>query len=431
MEVFARAVAAAFLDGPWDLDSILQRVRASFGGDRPWTKSLVESVFEAVLEDEVPESLDELAALLPNHSAFWAAVHERPLDRAWDTPASEMTESPWPIPALATSKELAVWLGVDVGALVVLADRRGLSRSAKDPRMRHYRYTWLAKRNGGHRLLEAPKARLRTVQRYVLDGILAHIPPHEAAHGFRRRHSILGFVAPHVGRRVVVRVDLQAFFTSVVASRVAGIFRTAGYPEEVARGLAALCTHRTASDVIAAAPRDEANQHARLRVPHLPQGAPTSGALANLAAYQLDARVAALAASVGASYTRYADDLVLSGDRELVRASRTLVARLGAIAIEEGFALNFRKTRVMTSGTRQRITGLVVNDKIALSRDELERLRAILHNCVRTGPAAQNRDGHQHFRAHLLGRISWVAAINPHKAARLREIFARIRWDEA
>src|SRR5215207_2584689 len=104
MEIFARAVAAAFLGGPWELESILLRVRASFGGDRPWMKSLVESVLDSVLEDEVPESLDELAALLPNYYAFATAVQERPLDRAWDTPAPEMTESPWRVPALATSK---------------------------------------------------------------------------------------------------------------------------------------------------------------------------------------------------------------------------------------------------------------------------------------------------------------------------------------
>jgi hypothetical protein len=138
--------------------------------------------------------------------------------------------------------------------------------------------------------------------------------------------------------------------------------------------------------------------------------------------------VAGLAATVGASYTRYADDLVLSGDRELARAAPTLVARLGAIAIEEGFALNFRKTRVMTASARQRITGIVVNHKLAVPRAELERLRAILHNCARHGPHTQNRDHHADFRAHLRGRVAWVGMVDPVKGARLSEMFDQIPW---
>jgi retron-type reverse transcriptase len=271
------------------------------------------------------------------------------------------------------------------------------------------------------------------VQRYVLDGIVAHIPPHAAAHGFRTDHSIATFATPHVGRDVVIRLDLQAFFTSVFQPQIAAIFETAGYPERVARTLSALCTHRTPADVLAAPPsRAELGQDPmmlpRLRTPHLPQGAPTSGALANLAAYALDVRIAALANSLDAHYTRYADDLVISGGRDLVRAATTIIARVGAIAAEQGFALNFRKTRVMTASTRQRITGLVVNHKLAVPRIEIERLRAILHNCTRTGPAAQNRDEHADFRAHLLGRVAWVASIDPVKGARLRALFDRVDW---
>jgi hypothetical protein len=225
-----------------------------------------------------------------------------------------------------------------------------------------------------------------------------------------------------------VRVDLQAFFTSVFAGRVYGVFRTAGYPEEAARTLTALCTHRTPSDVLASAPVSAELDCARLRAPHLPQGAPSSGALANLAAHRLDVRLAALATFVGARYSRYADDLVFSGERDLIRSAPTLVARIGAIAIEEGFALNFRKTRVMTAGTRQRVGGIVVNEKPSIARVEIDRLRAILHNCARSGPSSQNRDGHADFRAHLLGRIAWVSQVDRVKGARLRSLFDRIAW---
>jgi hypothetical protein len=406
---------------------MLSRVRDAMGTERPWMRTLVRAA-RSHYAAAPAAALGDLARWLSTHDAFGDAVADRRPVVHYATPAPEMAESPWHVPPLATTRELATWIGIDRDVLEVLADRRGISRSSKHQQARHYRYAWIPKTLGGHRLVEAPKWRLRTAQRRILDGILNHIPPHDAAHGFRPGRSVITFAQQHVGRAVVLRVDLQAFFASISAARVIGLLRTAGYPEEVSRTLAALCTHRTPSDVLAVAPERDPLDLARLRMPHLPQGGPTSGALANLAAYRLDIRVARLAAKLGATYSRYADDLVLSGDRELAHAAPTLVARLAAIATDEGFALNFRKTRVMTESTRQRITGIVVNEKLSAPRAELDRLRAILHNCQRHGPATQNRDGHADFRAHLRGRVAWIQSLDATKGARLHALFQQIQW---
>jgi retron-type reverse transcriptase len=427
-DVLARALAAALLDGEWRPKAMVARLRDTLGIERPWMRRLVRATRRR--HRTAPASASgELAEWLASHDSFRDALRDRLPIVHYALPAPEMSESPWRVPPLATTGELATWFGFDVDALVVLADRRGISRSSTGQRARHYRYAWIPKPSGGHRLVEAPKWRLRTVQRRILEGILDHIPPHEAAHGFHRGRSVITSAQPHVGREVVLRVDLQAFFTSVFAARVVGILRAAGYPEDVSYTLAALCTHRTPSDVLATAPAPDPIDLARLRAPHLPQGAPTSGALANLAAYRLDVRVAGLARKLGATYTRYADDLVLSGDRELARAAPTVVARLAAIATEEGFSLNFRKTRVMTRHARQRITGIVVNEKLAVPRAEIERLRAILHNCHRHGPSSQNRDSHPDFRAHLHGRVAWIRSLDPAKGARLQALLDRVHWE--
>ena len=161
----------------------------------------------------------------------------------------------------------------------------------------------------------------------------------------------------------------------------------------------------------------------RLALPHLPQGAPSSPAVANLLAHTLDRRLSGLAAAVGARYGRYADDLVLSGDDLPVHG---LVRRTAAIAAEEGFTLRPDKTRIMPAHHRQRVTGLVVNASPAASRRDYDDLRALLHNCALTGPDAQNREAHPAFREHLLGRIAWVGAGRPARQARLRELFDRI-----
>lgn len=165
--------------------------------------------------------------------------------------------------------------------------------------------------------------------------------------------------------------------------------------------------------------------------PHLPQGAPTSPALANLCAYRMDCRLAGLAKRFGATYTRYADDLTFSGDHELRRTQLRLRKWVIRVVTEEGFTLNAAKTRVKSQSDRQTVTGLVVNVKPNVRRRDFDLLKAILTNCVRHGPASQNRDKLPHYRAHLQGRVAFVASIHAVHGAKLRAIFDRIAWPDS
>jgi hypothetical protein len=101
---------------------------------------------------------------------------------------------------------------------------------------------------------------------------------------------------------------------------------------------------------------------------------------------------------------------------------------VAAILLEEGFTANYRKTRLMRQGVRQHLAGLVANEKPNVLRTDFDTLKAILTNCVRRGPAGQNRDGHPDFRAHLAGRVSFVESVNPHRGRKLRDLFERISW---
>jgi hypothetical protein len=165
-----------------------------------------------------------------------------------------------------------------------------------------------------------------------------------------------------------------------------------------------------------------------LAAPHLPQGAPTSPALANLCAYRLDCRLAGLADALGAVYSRYADDLMFSGGRPVLARAPALRRAVAAIVADEGFRLNERKSALATRAGRQRVCGIVVNARTNAPRDDYDRLRAALHEAATRGPAAANRDGVPDLRAHLLGRIGWVEALNPARGARLRRSLAAIDW---
>jgi hypothetical protein len=161
--------------------------------------------------------------------------------------------------------------------------------------------------------------------------------------------------------------------------------------------------------------------------PHLPQGASTSPALANLCAYRIDCRLAGLAKSVGAQYTRYADDLAFSGGEAFEKCAERFATHAAAILHEEGFSVHHRKTRIMRQGVRQHLAGLVVNGRMNVMRSDFDRLKAILTNCVRLGPESQNRDSLPYFRAHLEGRVGFVETINLAKGHRLRRIFDRVQ----
>jgi hypothetical protein len=107
---------------------------------------------------------------------------------------------------------------------------------------------------------------------------------------------------------------------------------------------------------------------------------------------------------------------------------RRFIDHVGAVAIEEGFAINPRKTRVSRAATRQVLAGVVVNVRPNIARDEFDRLKALLHNCRKHGPSSQNRDGHRDFRAHLAGRIAHVASVHAGRGAKLRRMFDEIAW---
>jgi RNA-directed DNA polymerase len=328
------------------------------------------------------------------------------------------------LPPLPTIGALSSWLNEPVGALAWLADRWRVAGQGASP-LQHYHYRWFPKRSGGLRLLEIPKGRLRRIQHAILRGILDRVPAHPAAHGFTRGRSCLTHASLHTGQALVLRMDVKDFFTSIPHARVHALFEKLGYSTSVAGTLARLCVNRTPRGALAELAWAERQPFAAA---HLPQGSPCSPALANLCAYRLDLRLAALAQSMGATYSRYADDLTFSGGPAFARAGERFAIRVAAISLEEGFAVNHRKTRLMRQGARQQVTGVVVNRHPNRARPEYDRLKAILSNCVRHGPASQNRARHADFRAHLAGRLTWLAALNPARAARLQRVFDSIAW---
>jgi RNA-directed DNA polymerase len=438
-QALLRALANSFLGGEAAVEQIIARGTRTLGRPWRWLRPLAQRYLKS-FQGRQPRHRD-VVHFLSHDKGF---THVRSKYRAELSVAEWLTDPPqmrpvsaaesWNLPAIGTPGALADWLGLSPGELRWFADLRGLAYKNNHSLLSHYHYRILAKQSGNIRLIEVPKPRLKALQRQILTQILERIPLHPAVHGFVKGRSIKTFSAPHVGRRVILKMDLQEFFPSFSGARIQSFFRTLGYPEAVADLLGGICTNATTRNAwkeaapVAAATRVRAAQSLYAR-PHLPQGAATSPALANLCAYRVDSRLEGLAKAAGAEYTRYADDLAFSSDeREFERRIERFSTHVAATLMEEGFTVHHRKTRVMRQGVRQYLAGLVTNAHPNVIRADFDRLKAMLTNCLRHGPESQNRDAHPNFRAHLEGRVGFVEMINPARGKRLRAMLKQIQW---
>jgi len=353
-------------------------------------------------------------------------VHRGYLDFSTDGDNARLAE--FDLPRFHTPEQLADWLSLPLGQLAWLIYRFSEGQRPQDLRSAHYHIRWMKKRGGGWRLIESPKACLKSAQTQILEELLDCIPAHNNAHGFVPGRSIVSNAEPHVGNRVLVKLDLENFYPSVTFSRVTAIFRGVGYSREAALWLAHLTTSPL-PPTLAFPDRDSSAILPYLRR-HLPQGAPTSPALANLSAFSLDVRLSGMADAFGARYTRYADDLTFSGSQRFLRSLRVFLPLVRQIISSERFRLNRRKLRIIRDNQRQTVTGVVVNDRVNVSRADYDRLKAILHNCARSGPASQNREGHENFASHLRGKIAHVTQLNPDRGAKLLAMYDRVDWSK-
>ena len=317
------------------------------------------------------------------------------------------------LPRLHTAADVAASAGVSLQKL------RWLTFHRVGAALVHYHRYSIPKKTGGMRAISAPKAALADLQVWVLSRILAPLGSEPEAHGFVPGRSIVTNATPHVSQKIVINLDLKDFFPSVTFRRVKGLFEKIGYSEQVAIILALICTEPPRLPVEV----DGRKLWVALGERMVPQGACTSPAITNLVCRRLDRRLAGLAKRRGYSYTRYADDLTFSGDGHdgvalLFRGVRSIIK-------DEGFREHPTKTRVMRPGRRQEVTGVVVNAKTGVNRDEVRVLRAILHNAAKHGLASQNRAGHPNFEAHVRGRVAYVSMVDPSKREKLREALTR------
>lgn len=262
--------------------------------------------------------------------------------------------------------------------------------SASNSQHSFYSHFLLPKKNGGNRDIFAPYPSLREIQRWILDNILNNIEVSRYAKAYIKNTSIIDNARFHRNQKYVLRLDIKDFFPSIKFKNVYKIFASSGYSKQVSTLLSNLCTLFNS----------------------IPQGAPTSPALSNIFFYEIDKRIGGYIIPRKIRYTRYADDLVFSGEFD----GGKLISFIGKVIEEYGLKLNAEKTRIMPQHKRQQVTGIVTNSHLnaprALRRKLTQEAYYIdkfgLHSHVmRQAPFTPN------YIAKLLGQAHFVRFVNP------------------
>ncbi len=262
----------------------------------------------------------------------------------------------------------------------------------------------MKKKRGGYRTIDVPSKKLKFVQRWILQNILYNIKVSKHSHGFIPGRSIATNAKIHVGQELVMGIDLKDFFPSIKFNRVRGFFKSVGYNNHISTILADLCTFNW----------------------QLPQGAPTSPMISNLIASRLDRRLAGFCKKKELLYSRYADDITISGGKVLPRY-KTLIFR---IITEEGFEINCEKVRIQGRGSCQLVTGLVVNDKVSIGRRKKRIIKSLVHKISENGSIEANETENPFFKEMVYGLLSFTNVVDPEFAQPLIEKLNLIDWKE-
>lgn len=255
------------------------------------------------------------------------------------------------------------------------------------------------------------------------ENILKKIAVHDAAHGFCAQRSIVTNATPHVGADVIINFDLKDFFPSISYKRVKGLFQSFGYSEAAATIFGLLCTAAEVEEL----ELDGKTYYVALGERHLPQGSPASPVITNLLCRRLDRRLTAMAEKFGFTYTRYADDLTFSAVGDSQRYICNIIKRTESIVTHEGFTLNQEKTRILRKSRQQGVTGVVVNNKLNISKKTLKQFRATLYQIEKDGLEGKHWGNSPNLIAAITGFANFVAMVNPEKGAELQQQVKRIK----
>lgn len=326
-----------------------------------------------------------------------------------------MATSENPLLNCETREQLASLLGISVQSLTYFA----YSENKK------YKIFEIPKKSGGKRKISAPVGALKTIQRKLAAHLSDLYPSLPYVHGFLNNRSVLTNATPHLNKNYIFNIDLEEFFPSITTSRVYGLLRAQpfNFSQQVASAIAGIACNNGS----------------------LPQGAPTSPILSNMICFRMDKALRKFGKKHSATYTRYADDITFSFNKEIPEQIVILDdddgsvipgENLSQIIIKNNFKINPLKTRLSRNGQAKFVTGVKVNVIPNLSRRYIRQLKNMLNAWAKYGLQNAQKDfvdkwegGNRRFENVVWGKLSYLKSVkskNDIAYARLHNKYAEL-----
>lgn len=322
---------------------------------------------------------------------------------------------------LSTRAEVATYLG---GSLKNLSYNLFVL-----PPNEQYHVFSIPKRKGGVRTITAPKSSIKLYQRKLADILSSCYKKKASVYGYVIGRNIKQNAQIHCKKKIIINIDLQDFFPTINFGRVRGVFKSKPFEfnDVVATTLAQICCYDG----------------------NLPQGAPTSPIISNFVCRTLDNQLQRFASKYRFSYSRYADDITFSTNKNIIPEEIATIDDKGKITLSQDleniissnqFKINYKKVRYSHKNNRQEVTGLVVNTKVNVKRKYIRQIRAMLHAWNKFGlkqAAIEHFEKYSTrnmpeypdlaFRKLLIGRINFVRQIkNTNSVGNQDQVYANL-----
>lgn len=257
----------------------------------------------------------------------------------------------------------------------------------------NYEEIIIKKKNKDLRYLNEPSPILKSIQKRILKNVLEEKMISKCAYAYKKGLSTVLNAKNHVGCKVILKLDIENFFDNINFYKVYNsCFNENLYPKKLGMLLTNLCVYNG----------------------KLPQGSPTSGYISNIVLRNFDCNIDAYCKDKNINYTRYSDDMTFSGEFDI----RKLIKYVNELLFKEGFRLNKSKIKVVLNTTRQQVTGIVVNEKLNLSKNYKRKVRQEVYYVLKYGVKSHIKKRNINLSCNkylsvLLGKINYVLTVNP------------------
>lgn len=281
----------------------------------------------------------------------------------------------------------------DIHLSKLVGYRIGYIRKACYYQKSFYRQYDIPKKSGGTRPISEPLPSLKEIQKWILSNILNNVSISKYSKAYKKNSSIFKHAFLHKNQDVVITMDIEDFFRNINEEIVFNMYSNLGYTNHLSGVLCKLSTLEN----------------------ELAQGAPTSPAISNIILKEFDEKIGEKILELGGRYSRYADDLTFSGNKDLV--DKNIDIEVSKILNKLGFSLKNTKTKIMFKHQRQLVTGVVVNKKVQISKKERREIRQICYYIKTFGlkdHLQKINETRRNYLSHIMGRVNFGLQMNPH-----------------